>query len=69
MTIFELYIDSHRNPIRSQIPRITEATDVPLLVSDRIADYNCTIEKNIRPVKKGSKPFSEKKFPTASEVV
>jgi len=69
VTICELYIETHWNSIRSQIPRTYKTSDIPLLVSDRISDYNCTVEKNIRPVKKSSKPPSDKKFPTASEVV
>ena len=69
MTICELYIETHWNRIRSQIPRITEATDIPLLVSDGIATCDSSVEKNIRPVKKHSKPFFVEKIPTASEVV
>ena len=67
MTICELNIEDNRNCIRSQISWNIQSTQIPL--SDRIGDCDSCVEKNIRPVKKGSKPFSEKKFPTASEVV
>ena len=69
MTICELYIETHWNCIRSQIPRNTQTSHNTQHVSDRIPDRGSSVEKNIRPVKKGSKPPSDKKIPTASEVV
>ena len=67
MTICELYIETNRNCIRSQIPWSIQSTQIPH--SDGIRNYNSSVEKNIRPVKKDSKPPSGKKIPTASEVV
>jgi len=69
VTICELYIETHWNSIRSQIPRTYKTSDIPLLISDGIAACDSCVEKNIRPVKRDSKPFSGRKFPTASEVV
>ena len=69
MTICELNIEDNSNCIRTQIPRTYKTSDVPLLVSDSIRDRDSSVEKNIRPVKKGSKPLSDKNIPTASEVV
>ena len=69
MTICELNIEYNRNCIRSQIPWNTQTSYHTRNVSDRIPDRGSSVEKNIRPVKKGSKPPSDKKIPTASEVV
>ena len=69
MTICEIYIASHWNSIRSQIPWITETTDILGVILYGIPDCDYSVEKNIRPVKKDSKPPSGKKIPTASEIV
>jgi len=62
VTICELYIETHWNSIRSQIPRTYKTSDIPLLVSDRIPTCDSCVEKNIRPVKKGFKTIFREKI-------
>ena len=69
MTICELYIETHWNRIRSQIPWNTQTPYKPRSTWYHIPDGNYSVEKNIWPVKKHSKPFFVEKIPTASEVV
>ena len=69
MTICELNIEDNSNCIRTQISWNTQTSYNTRNVSDGIRDRDSSVEKNIRPVKKGSKPLSDKKIPTASEVV
>jgi len=61
VTISELNIETNRNCIRSQISWSIQSTQIPH--SDGIANCDSCVEKNIRPVKKGSKPLQIKKFP------
>ena len=60
MTKCELNIKDNRNCIRTQISWNTQTSQIP--VSNRISNRNYSVEKNIRPVKRDSKPFSQKKF-------